>query len=243
MKTKLLALFFLVSFFSQAQNLGDNDPTFNPADKGFGLGDGADGSVKVTTIQSDGKIIIGGLFSTYNGSAREGIARLNTDRTLDETFKVGSGANSGSSFYNNDTILKPRKFIRVPQWSNIGLGFNGFYISFGNTNIRSIFHSFKEYGHSRGFYAGIYASSSLIQTDIGARVTYFFRNLEDKFNFYAKGELAIYNYKTKDGEEMYRYCLPRVGAGIRWRFLYAEAGLGPVPVHAGICWQWSADRE
>ena len=39
---------------------GANDPTFNPGDIGFGNGDGANGIVETTSIQADGKIIIGG---------------------------------------------------------------------------------------------------------------------------------------------------------------------------------------
>ncbi|MES2763705.1 MAG: T9SS type A sorting domain-containing protein [Bacteroidota bacterium] len=46
------------------------------------------------TVQSDDKIIIGGNFGTFNGVARNKIARLNADGTLDATFVVGSGANS-----------------------------------------------------------------------------------------------------------------------------------------------------
>jgi uncharacterized delta-60 repeat protein len=39
--------------------------------------------------QPDGKIIIGGEFSTVRGAARNGIARLNTDGTVDRTFDPG----------------------------------------------------------------------------------------------------------------------------------------------------------
>jgi uncharacterized delta-60 repeat protein len=66
---------------------GTLDITFNP-------GTGAGSSVLTTSIQSDGKIIIGGNFTSYNGIARKYIARLNTDGTLDITFNLGSGANN-----------------------------------------------------------------------------------------------------------------------------------------------------
>jgi len=42
-------------------------------------------------IQADGKPVIIGRFSTVNGVARRGIARLNTDGTLDMTFNPGTG--------------------------------------------------------------------------------------------------------------------------------------------------------
>jgi uncharacterized delta-60 repeat protein len=66
---------------------GTLDNTFNP-------GTGANSSIFTTAIQPNGKIIIGGAFSTYNGVNRNRIARLNTDGTLDSTFSMGNGANN-----------------------------------------------------------------------------------------------------------------------------------------------------
>jgi uncharacterized delta-60 repeat protein len=43
------------------------------------------------TIQSDGKILIGGRFSTCNGMSRNNIARLNSDGSLDEAFLTAGG--------------------------------------------------------------------------------------------------------------------------------------------------------
>ncbi|MEO6542230.1 MAG: delta-60 repeat domain-containing protein, partial [Ferruginibacter sp.] len=62
-------------------------------DTGFNPGTGADRAVYTTAIQSDGKIIIGGDFTTYNGTARIRIARLNSDGSLDAGFNPGTGAN------------------------------------------------------------------------------------------------------------------------------------------------------
>ena len=47
---------------------------------------GANGSVAAVAVQADGKIIVGGQFSTVNGFASGGLARLNTDGTFDEGF-------------------------------------------------------------------------------------------------------------------------------------------------------------
>jgi uncharacterized delta-60 repeat protein len=93
-KTFFLAMLLItvLSFNAKAQS-GANDPTFNPTDVGFGFGDGANNSVSTTAIQSDGKIIIGGNFSSYNGTSRSDIARLNADGTLDATFNTDPGAN------------------------------------------------------------------------------------------------------------------------------------------------------
>ncbi|MFM9006925.1 MAG: delta-60 repeat domain-containing protein, partial [Flavobacteriales bacterium] len=61
------------------------------ADATFIQGTSANNSISTIAIQPDGKIIIGGFFAGYNGTARNGIARLNTDGTLDATFNTGTG--------------------------------------------------------------------------------------------------------------------------------------------------------
>jgi len=63
---------------------GSTDTSFDP-------GSGADGLVTGVGVQADGKIILGGEFTHYNGTAITGVARLNTDGTLDTSFVVGTG--------------------------------------------------------------------------------------------------------------------------------------------------------
>jgi uncharacterized delta-60 repeat protein len=65
---------------------GTLDTGFNKSN-GVGLG-GADGVVTCVAQQADGKILIGGYFTAVNGSARNRIARLNVDGTLDSSFTV-----------------------------------------------------------------------------------------------------------------------------------------------------------
>jgi uncharacterized delta-60 repeat protein len=89
--TAIAVIAFAFATFAQP---GSTDPSFNPTDIGFGNGDGANGQVVTTSIQSDGKIIIGGWFTSFNGIARNFIARLNADGMLDVTFNPGIGANS-----------------------------------------------------------------------------------------------------------------------------------------------------
>ena len=52
---------------------------------------GANGPIECHAVRSDGKIMIGGSFTLYNGIQRVGIARLNADGTLDPTFDPGIG--------------------------------------------------------------------------------------------------------------------------------------------------------
>ncbi|MCB0763814.1 MAG: hypothetical protein R2815_13085 [Flavobacteriales bacterium] len=65
---------------------GSLDPTFAP-------GTAASGTVNAIAVQPDGKIIIGGQFTSYAGVAQGRIARLNADGSLDATFASGSGFN------------------------------------------------------------------------------------------------------------------------------------------------------
>jgi uncharacterized delta-60 repeat protein len=58
---------------------GDVDLSFDP-------GSGVNGEVADVVVQSDGKVIIGGQFTTVKGLARHGIARLNADGSGDSSF-------------------------------------------------------------------------------------------------------------------------------------------------------------
>lgn len=76
---------------------GDVDSTFNPAAfTSYPSQSGANMSVYTTVLQPDGKIIIGGTFDKYNNISRRGIARINTDGSIDNTFNVGTGLQGGN---------------------------------------------------------------------------------------------------------------------------------------------------
>ncbi|MBC7641693.1 MAG: T9SS type A sorting domain-containing protein [Flavobacterium sp.] len=60
-------------------------------DSSFTIGSGFDSFVLAIYIQTDGKIIVGGTFTTYNGVTANRIVRLNSDGTLDSTFNMGIG--------------------------------------------------------------------------------------------------------------------------------------------------------
>jgi uncharacterized delta-60 repeat protein len=73
---------------------GTRDTTFNPG------GAGADGNVNAVAVQPDGKIVIGGFFTSYNGdaAASDYIMRLNPDGTRDTTFNPGGAGADNSVF-------------------------------------------------------------------------------------------------------------------------------------------------
>ena len=71
---------------------GTVDSTFNV---GNGVGNGA---IYAAERQTDGKILIGGLFSSYNNFARNNVARLNIDGSLDMTFNPNTDG-LGAEFF------------------------------------------------------------------------------------------------------------------------------------------------
>lgn len=93
-------------------------------DGSFISGSGASGSVMTSAIQLDGKIIIGGHFTHYNGTAMNRIARLNADGTLDSSFIVGAGADG----YVVTTEIQPDGKIIM----------GGYFTSYGGTAINRI---------------------------------------------------------------------------------------------------------
>ncbi len=95
---RTLSLLLILSLLSPFVTLLAPNPVYAlvPAgsiDVTFDVGSGANGEVKTVAVQSDGKVIIAGDFTSYNGTPRNRIARLNSDGSLDSSFNVGSGAN------------------------------------------------------------------------------------------------------------------------------------------------------
>ena len=64
---------------------GTLDTAFNP-------GTGANNNVRSMAIQADGRILIGGQFTTFNGASRVRVARLLSNGLLDTGFNPESGA-------------------------------------------------------------------------------------------------------------------------------------------------------
>jgi uncharacterized delta-60 repeat protein len=63
---------------------------YGTVDTSFNTGTGFNSTVYVTETQDDGKIIVGGSFTNYNGtSVYNSICRLNTDGSIDNTFDLG----------------------------------------------------------------------------------------------------------------------------------------------------------
>ena len=70
-------------------------------------------TVRSISIQEDGKIIVGGGFSTYNNDSTQSITRLNSDGSLDETFQNKSvfGTVHATAIQNDGKIIVGGNFL------------------------------------------------------------------------------------------------------------------------------------
>lgn len=92
-------------FIARLNENGTLDTSFNPIIDTNSIFN----KITDVKIQSDGKIIIAGWFSSINGSIRSKIARLNSDGTLDNTFTPPNFGNNG--FINCVSIQNDGKML------------------------------------------------------------------------------------------------------------------------------------
>jgi len=96
---------------------GALDTTFNP---GLGL----NGSISAICVQGNGDVVIAGSFTQFNGSSCAGLARINTNGTLDVSFNAGTGINGTCTCMT----AQPDGKILI----------GGSFSSFNGTNINNI---------------------------------------------------------------------------------------------------------
>lgn len=103
-------------------------------DTGFNTGGtvGTSGDVNAVAVQSDGKIIVGGIFFTARGTTQNYIARLNTDGTLDTSFNTGGTVGMDSSV--NAVAIQPDGKIVVGGSFTTARGTTQNYITRLNTD-------------------------------------------------------------------------------------------------------------
>ena len=68
---------------------GSLDTTFDP-------GTGADGEITAAVLQPDGRIVVAGLFTSFNGFTHNRVCRLNANGSVDQTFGLGNGINTAA---------------------------------------------------------------------------------------------------------------------------------------------------
>ena len=108
-----------VSKMVRLNSNGSIDPSFTTA-----MGAGANDQVSAIAVQSNGKIIISGYFTTVDGASRNRIARLNPNGSLDLNFVPGSGGGS---------IIRA---IAVQSDNNLVIG--GYFTNYNGTTINRL---------------------------------------------------------------------------------------------------------
>lgn len=86
-------------------------------DAAFVVGSGVNGQVTAVAVDASGKVLIGGSFTTYNGTARQRLVRVNANGSIDATFNIGSGFPNGTvsaiQVQANGKILVVGSFTQV----------------------------------------------------------------------------------------------------------------------------------
>lgn len=125
------------------------DPTFNPG------GAGPSQRVLSAVAQPDGKIVIAGWFWSYNGVEAQGIARLNTDGTLDQSFHPSVGFSGG-----NTLALLPGGRIFIGGAYVVGtMRFNSMAVMSADGKLDATF------GMTKGGNFGVWPLTSIVQPD------------------------------------------------------------------------------
>ena len=102
-----------VNYIYRINSNGLFDTTFN------GGGTRFDNAVRDINIQSDGKYVVVGDFTTYNGLSSQGIVRLNTNGSVDSSFNVGTGFNFFGADVEFELDIQPDGKILVVGVFNI----------------------------------------------------------------------------------------------------------------------------
>ncbi len=86
--------FIFLQFTSLMAQTGAIDTSFNSLDSGYSYLNGPNNSINIMALQSDGKILLAGQFTSYNKKPCNRFTRTNADGTYDTTFNIGSGPNN-----------------------------------------------------------------------------------------------------------------------------------------------------
>ncbi|PYK55411.1 MAG: hypothetical protein DME47_03845 [Verrucomicrobia bacterium] len=88
---------------------GSLDTTFDP-------GTGADGEITAAVLQPDGRIVVAGRFTSFNGFTHNRVCRLNANGSVDQTFGLGNGINNAAlalALQSDGRIIVGGQFTQV----------------------------------------------------------------------------------------------------------------------------------
>ncbi|RYZ13646.1 MAG: hypothetical protein EOO70_08385, partial [Myxococcaceae bacterium] len=163
---------------------GSLDTSFNP-------GTGENAMIYSLALQSDGKVLLGGAFTSINGTTRNRVGRLNADGSLDMGFDVGTVVNSTGSIWGSATPLV--RALAVQSDGKVLVG--GTFTSINGTARRNIVRlnasgsvdtSFLVNGPSNTVYTiALQSDGKMLLGCISGRIVRLNANGSDDWSFYA----------------------------------------------------------
>jgi len=154
-------------------------------DASFNTGTGFDSNVNAIALQADGKIVLGGDFTTYNSNTANRIIRLNEDGTRDESFLIGSGFSKGAV-----EVIKINKSGEIM----VGGSFTGFY---NNNPANRLIYLNSDGTVKTDFDIGSGPAASVLAIEFDEETSWYVAGSFAVFNGQNQGRLAKIN---NDGE-------------------------------------------
>lgn len=157
-------------------NDGSRDNDFNP-------GAGTDERVNAIGVQSDGKILLGGQFTTFDGFSRKGIARLESNGWLDKSFNPGIGigippdAETGSV---NTLLVQPDNKIVI----------GGSFTTYNATTVNNIARLNRDGSPDTTFNTGIGADNVVTSLALQSNAAILVGGLFDTMDTYRRDSLV-----------------------------------------------------
>ena len=189
------------------------------------------GIVKAIAIQNDGKLLIGGNFNTYNGTSTNGLTRINSDGTIDNSFATTSSYIVQSICIQPDgkiIIAVDNRIIRLNSDGSVdatfisGLGADGIYAYNSSNNVTAInsivlqsdgkllfggnFTSYNAIGRNRIGRLNAVNALSINENNIKNTFSIYPNPAKDKFTIDFENELnSNYSIKINNilGQEVY----------------------------------------
>ncbi|MEP6931024.1 MAG: T9SS sorting signal type C domain-containing protein, partial [Flavobacterium sp.] len=166
-------------------------------DQSFNIGTAFNDDVNAIAVQQDGKIVLGGKFTAYNGSTANRVIRINQDGTLDNTFHSGSGLNKEAV-----------QVIKIDSSGDITVGgsFNGLY---DGSEVNRLFFLNSDGTLKTDFYTGSGpGSSSVLALENNTDGSWYIAGSFSVFDGLNQGRLAKINL---DGEYDTAYLSAGIG--------------------------------
>jgi uncharacterized delta-60 repeat protein len=105
-------------------------------DTSFNGGSGANAAIRAVALQADGKILIGGAFTSFNGQPVNRLARLNPDGSIDPTFSLTVAFNNqindllilsgGKILVGGQFTLSSTRLVRLNADGTLDTAISGF---------------------------------------------------------------------------------------------------------------------